>query len=336
VDGKFVKLLVRPTDLGNQQLANWVYALQGNTDPNGLGVNLGEADRAVRTQLGLPNDRGLVLLSMTPGGPAAQAGLLENDILLSLGDKPLGTPEDLKVWLKEAGDKPLALSLLRAGKPVKIEIKPVYHVSFTAVGPQQNKYYIGVPVKPVDSTLRAQLPELPEGQGLVAETILADSPAAKAGVQPDDILLSVGDKPVTDTETLIAHIQATGGKPTPVKLFRKGKPMTLEVTPGVRKEAVQGEVLADANAQFVDLATATFQLQPNAFQPFVMSQMNGNALAGWQNVAVPYIYYGNMAANVNPAQPAENAQIEKRLEAMSQEIKQLRDTIEALRQALKR
>ena len=64
----------------------------GTPDANGLGATLEQADRAVRAQLGLPDDRGLVVWSLAPDGPAARAGLQVNDILLTLDGKPLDRP----------------------------------------------------------------------------------------------------------------------------------------------------------------------------------------------------------------------------------------------------
>jgi membrane-associated protease RseP (regulator of RpoE activity) len=323
-----LQMLTTQANYANQ--LNWIYALQGNADPNGLGVELGEADRSLRVQLSLPDDRGLVLRSVNPGGPAAAAGLLENDILLTLDDKPLGKPEDLELRLKEAGDKALGLAILRTGKPLKIAIKPVYRVTFTGVADHPTKYFIGVPVKPIDSTLRAHLPELPANQGLVAESIIDDSPAAKAGLKPDDILLAVGDKPITDTETLIAQVQASGGKPTQVKILRGGKPMTLEVTPAPRKDAPEEGQAVEAALR--DLAVAN-SLQNLQVQPIV----TGNLVAAdqnLQNVWVPYVLHQNQGALQLAA--AEGPTVEKRLEAMAQEIKQLRESVEALRHALKK
>jgi serine protease Do len=310
-------------------LAQWLFQLDSKSDANALGANLGQPDRAVRAQLGLPDGRGLVMFSLTPGGPAAQAGLAENDILLTLGEKPLEKAEDLYTRLKEAGEKPVALSLLRGGKPLKLQIKPVYNVSFTSVGPEATKYYIGVPVKAVDATLRSHLTDLPEGQGMVAESIEADSPAAKAGLQPDDILLSIGDKPITDAESLVAQIQASSGKRIHIKILRKAKPMTIDVTPVPRKADGVAEVAAQANvfytSQMLDYA---------AMAPYIITNRTGNDAIFWQNFPAQQLTANTQLTNLNSA--AEGDRVEKRVEALTKEVEELRKAIEMLTKSLKK
>ena len=45
--------------------------------------------------LNLPNGQGVVVLGVAPNSGPAQAGIEQNDILLTLGEAPLGKPEDL-------------------------------------------------------------------------------------------------------------------------------------------------------------------------------------------------------------------------------------------------
>jgi serine protease Do len=303
-----------------QRVSTFYYVLdQAAANASGLGASLEQADRAVRAQLGLPNDRGLVVSSVADDGPAARAGLLENDILLTLDDKPLDRPDDLVARLKEAGEKAAPLALIRAGKPLTIRIKPEYRVSFTAVQPEKTEYYIGVPVKAVDATLRAHLPDLPEGQGLVVDGVETDSPAARAGLKLSDILLTIGDAPVSSVETLVAHVQATGGKPVPLQILRGGKPLTLQITPAPRKEATATQVMHDEKT----LLRWNVVYFPSGGL-YESEKPNG----GW----IGDINYTNQFRPVPTAAPDG---IEKRLDALDRELKQLRETIEALRKALK-
>src|SRR5437660_12817131 len=54
---------------------------------------------------------------------------------------------------------------------------------------------LGANLQPVGEALRAQL-DLPAGQGLVVEGLRGDGACAWAGLQQNDILLSVADKPL--------------------------------------------------------------------------------------------------------------------------------------------
>ncbi|MHB1036854.1 MAG: PDZ domain-containing protein [Pirellulales bacterium] len=103
-------------------------------------------------------------------------------------------------------------------------------------------YWIGVECYPASETLHAQL-ELPEGQGLVVEQVLPESPGAKAGIKRHDILLTAGDKPLGEVGNLIEAINAAKDKELSIKAIRGGKPVTLTVKPAKRPEGT-GPVIA--------------------------------------------------------------------------------------------
>jgi aminopeptidase YwaD len=65
---------------------------------------------------------GVLVLSVRPGSPAAQAGIQRGDVLVKLGDAPLRNLSDLSAALRQrqAGDK-LAITLQRAGQEVAVE-----------------------------------------------------------------------------------------------------------------------------------------------------------------------------------------------------------------------
>jgi len=77
---------------------------------------------------------------------------------------------------------------------------------------------VGASLSTVGETLQAQL-KLTKGQGLVITGVTADSPAAKAGLQVDDILLSAGDRPLAKPSDVAEIVNS------PVK-----KPFTVEFT----------------------------------------------------------------------------------------------------------
>ncbi len=229
------------------------------------------ADESLRTQLGLKEKQGLIVESVTPGGPAARVGLEVNDVLLTLADQPLATHADLIKSLKEAGDKPVPLQLLRSGKPITISIKPETHVTFGPVETPQPRYQLGVQVESLDDTLRPQL-KLSD-QGVAGQFRRAGSAAEKAGFKKYDILLAVGEAPLKGTEALIEQIQKSSRKALKVKILRGGESLTLEVTPSLRPEtesdndlepSVRGVFPSGASAPF----TLTFPSRLLGHSPF--------------------------------------------------------------------
>lgn len=64
--------------------------------------------------------------------------------------------------------------------------------------------------------------------------VLAQSPAAEAGVLPGDVLLAVGSRQITDyADAANAFFYLVPTQATQVKLMRGGKPLAFSITPGM-------------------------------------------------------------------------------------------------------
>ena len=202
-------------------------------------MSLATADEALRAQLKLSKEEGLIVTAVDAGSPAALAGIQQNDVLLRLGGKvpqglPLGKPEDLEEGLKDAGDAPVGLLLLRRGHRLGIRVQPRVRVSLGPVRPDPPSYWIGVSVAVVEPALRVQL-QLHKNNGLLALDIVKDSPGAKAGVRPHDILLKLDGQELTDQSKLIQVVQAKGDQSIPLEIVREGNKQTVGITPQRRK-----------------------------------------------------------------------------------------------------
>jgi hypothetical protein len=211
----------------------WLLARVRDHADQTFGATLKPVGDALRTQLSLPAGNGLLVASLIADGPSAQAGLKQNDILLQIADKPLAAADDLTRQLKAAGDAPVSLQLLRAGKPHTIQVRPVYHVTLGPVAERKTEYFIGVSIEGPDDALRTQL-ALPAGRGVLVTDVVAGSPSDKAGVKKYDIVLELADKPVDKPETLARLVQVARDKPTTLKLLRGGKPVTIPITGAAR------------------------------------------------------------------------------------------------------
>jgi S1-C subfamily serine protease len=89
----------------------------------GIGVQPVIIPEALRTSLSIPNQSGIIVVSVEPGGPADQAGVLLGDILLGVGNTQLEHIEELRVF-SDSGviGKPLKAKLIRAGTLQEVAI----------------------------------------------------------------------------------------------------------------------------------------------------------------------------------------------------------------------
>jgi serine protease Do len=90
-----------------------------------LGVSVHPVAVPEKHRTGTGQQHGLVVLAVTPGGPADASGVLVGDVLLSLDSRPLGSTDDLFSLLTgERVGRALALTVLRGGHVTDLTVTP--------------------------------------------------------------------------------------------------------------------------------------------------------------------------------------------------------------------
>jgi DNA-binding MarR family transcriptional regulator len=98
-------------------------------DGRRLGVVLTPAHVTIglRGSVGLPEAAGLLVRVVEPDSPAAQAGIEPGDLLTAGNDRELRSSSALYAAVREAGDGPLPLKLLRGSDEVRLTIMLAEH-----------------------------------------------------------------------------------------------------------------------------------------------------------------------------------------------------------------
>lgn len=208
--------------------------------PNESGLTMMSVEEALRAQLKLAKESGVMVTSVTAGSAADQVGIKTNDILVLLGGHRLGKPEDLDQALEAVARQGIGaaqLGMIREGKTMNLMVKPHVQVTMGADEPADPKYWIGVHVEELDQAFRSHL-NIQGNEGLIVNVVMYDSPASKAGIAVHDILMSLNDEPLTDNASLVTLVQTAGEKPANLVVLRAGKRETLKITPAVRSVEV--------------------------------------------------------------------------------------------------
>jgi len=150
------------------------------------------------------------ITDVAPGSPAEQAGIQPNDVVLKADDTPIESSEDLVSYTRAHRGEEVSLTLLRDGEIVQTSLVPRKNPP-----PGQGAMGIGI------FTRYTQLK---------VESVAPDSSAAKAGLQPGDILLFADDLILALPEQFNEYLDK---HPETVKLTieRDGKQMVLTVEP---------------------------------------------------------------------------------------------------------
>jgi serine protease Do len=99
--------------------------LQPQDQSGKLGLSLQPVTPQIAGQLGLESgSEGMVVTEVDQNGPAAEAGISRNDVILEIDRNPVNSIADVRSAMEGAGDKPLLLLVSRRGQTVYLTVKP--------------------------------------------------------------------------------------------------------------------------------------------------------------------------------------------------------------------
>jgi serine protease Do len=139
---------------------------------------------------------------------------------------------------------------------------------------------IGIRFKPDDGNTAALLKVYGAEHGVFVEQVTKNAPAEKAGIQPEDVVVNIGGKPIHKGQELIDVIaDSPVGEPVKVDIIRNKKPMTLSVVVGDRAKIFpelyggkrNDEAQSDASP---DATTVRFGITVQDLRPADKTRMN--------------------------------------------------------------
>ncbi len=90
-----------------------------------LGLSLEPLTPQTARPLGIdPAEGGMIVTEVDPAGPAAEAGITRNDIILEVNRKPITSMNDVRSALEGTDDRPVLLLITRGGQTVYVTVRP--------------------------------------------------------------------------------------------------------------------------------------------------------------------------------------------------------------------
>ena len=109
-----------PIDMASELLPALVS--QGRIRRSALGIMVDPVSVLEMKRLGVPNATGALVRAVQPGGPAEQAGIRVDDIVVEFDGKPLGKPGLLQWLTSRAGvGHVAAIRLLRQNRSIEVK-----------------------------------------------------------------------------------------------------------------------------------------------------------------------------------------------------------------------
>lgn len=234
----------------------------GPTEPSD---SVASEDRADRTsdQLGVTATRtpreGVFVLSIDPESPAAKAGLCIGDFILSINGNEIESPHEFRAVVERKPGKTFHLGIWRDGREKLLEISIGRDKAADREPPEaehprerrskqqrqgerrrqtererdrepeirfaeddlEDKAWLGVLLQPTDRP------------GAIIAAVYPESPAARAGLRPGDILVRIGETSVSTAERTGEAIERLEpGKPVELVVVRDGERKAVPVRLG--------------------------------------------------------------------------------------------------------
>jgi serine protease Do len=218
-----------PIDLATS-IRNQIVAT-GKVQHARLGVAVQEVNQALADSFNLDRPEGALVSSVEKGSPADKAGLQPGDVIRGVDGQPIVA----------SGDLPAIISMTTPGSSVKLDVwRKGDRVQLTAklanaadkvakadTGPEAAEGgKLGLALRPLE---RGEQRQAGVSGGLLVED--ASGAAARAGVEPGDVLLAVNGAPVASIDQVRA-VMAKAGKSVALLIQRGGDKIFVPVRIG--------------------------------------------------------------------------------------------------------
>lgn len=149
------------------------------------------------------------------GMPAQQAGIRAGDLITRIDGWRIETFDDVSRLVLTSSGRTLDVTVERDGKTLTFPVTPQM---------RDQKDDLGVTVRLGDIGVRRHVPAR---VGLV----MADSPAAEAGIAPGDIITAIDGQPVSSFRDVVDLVQPAADQTLSVTIQREGETRTLSIVP---------------------------------------------------------------------------------------------------------
>jgi serine protease Do len=210
----------------------------------GVSISRDPLTKETAQAFGLPNTNGAVISAVSPGTPAAKAGLQAGDVIVEYNGRPVTDSDSLVSMV--VGTKPgttVPITIYRENMRQTLSITPdELDLEAEANGGRSPRpdgsdrgtptaTDFGIQLEAITPEAARQL-DLPRGRGgAIVADVERGSVAANAGVQPNDVILEVNREPVANLSQVTRALQnATAGRPVFLLVWRDGQQYFVTMT----------------------------------------------------------------------------------------------------------
>jgi serine protease Do len=192
-----------------------------------LGIAIAELTPELARSFGYNGNAGVLVQDVTPGAPAARAGLEPGDIILGRDGKPVSSAAAFRNAVAETQPgRTIELEVWRDAKRhtvrAKLDELPTGGDSERQNPRQTAPSRYGVRLSDLTPELQERL-NAKANEGAVVVQVEPGSPAEGAGLKPGDVIVQVGKQPVGDAASARRALQNASAHPLRLRIMREGR-----------------------------------------------------------------------------------------------------------------
>jgi serine protease Do len=216
----------------------------GDIEYGYLGVQIQPVTQDVASAIGLDHAGGALVSAVTPGSPAAKAGIETGDVITGFAGEQVKDPKDLSRAVADVspGVKE-TLDVWRKGKTMQISADVGRNADDQKTASNGNEGgspsagqrvpSLGLGLTDLTPDIRDQLNLADNQHGAVVERVNPDKAASTAGIQPGDVIVGVDQMPVRTARQANQAIAEAGksGKKSVLLLIDRGDSQIFVAVP---------------------------------------------------------------------------------------------------------
>jgi serine protease Do len=194
-----------------------------------LGVLIQPVTDELAKAFDLKDSAGALVGEVTGNSPAAAAGLRAGDVITEFNGRKVVDSQQLRLQVSQTAPGTEALvKLLREGKEQQVTVKlgelPGEGLAKAGMrrGGGGDELLDGVTVDDLDNRTRRQFGIPDAVDGVVVTEVAPESAAARAGLQPGDVIMEINRRPVTTADQAVEMSRGVVGGRVLLRVFGRG------------------------------------------------------------------------------------------------------------------
>jgi Do/DeqQ family serine protease len=207
-----------------------------------LGVIIQPVNETIKEQFGLKSTNGALVSQVKPGSAAEKAGIKRDDVIIAFNGEKIEDTNALRNKVAETmPGTEVTLTIVRDGK--EIEVKAVLdelqseNLRASNKGNDRNQDKsqssgkLGLDLQPLTPEIARRLQLPPNTKGMLVTNVDPSGPAADAGIERGDVIISINRQPTEKFEDVTAALEKAGDRPLLLLIARGDQTLYVTVQP---------------------------------------------------------------------------------------------------------